>query len=172
MRWYSALFASVFLAAPSCLAAQNAPVEPSVIFVVRHADRVPGLDSLTDAGRVRAQDLARFLADADLDSVFTTDVARTRATAAPAAARIGVSVATYAPNEHAQLATRLTRPGLRSLVVGHSNTVPELVRALGADPGPPIREADEFDRLYVVTVVPGGATTSAVLLRYGGPGAP
>jgi hypothetical protein len=51
-------------------------------------------------------------------------------------------------------------------VVGHSDTTPELVGLLGGDPGAPIDEPTEYDRLYVVTLGPDGTVTT-VLLRYG-----
>ena len=53
------------------------------------------------------------------------------------------------------------------LVVGHSNTTPALVEALGGDPVSPIDEM-EYDRFYLVTVSPGGVVTST-LLRFGAP---
>jgi hypothetical protein len=49
-------------------------------------------------------------------------------------------------------------------VLGHSNTTPDLVTALGGDPQGPIAEM-EYDRLYVVTLTDEGAST--VLLRFG-----
>ena len=56
--------------------------------------------------------------------------------------------------------------GGRHLVVGHSNTVPELVALLGGDGGPPIDEAGEYDRLYVVTLTANGRVRSE-LRHYG-----
>jgi len=56
-------------------------------------------------------------------------------------------------------------PG-RHLVLGHSNTTPQLVEALGGEPGAPIEEM-EYDRLYIVTLMDG--RTSTVLLRFGSP---
>ncbi len=54
-------------------------------------------------------------------------------------------------------------PG-RHLILGHSNTTPDLVAALGGDPGTPIAEM-EYDRLYIVTLTESGAST--VLIRFG-----
>ena len=56
-------------------------------------------------------------------------------------------------------------PG-RYLVVGHSNTTPDLVNRLGGDPGATIDEESEFDRLYVLVLHPDGSVVT-VLLRYG-----
>jgi len=64
------------------------------------------------------------------------------------------------------LAAELKTPGRRSLVVGHSDTTSELVGLLGGEPGPPIDEPGEYDRLYVVRVGPEGSVTTE-LRRYG-----
>jgi hypothetical protein len=56
-------------------------------------------------------------------------------------------------------------PG-RHFVVGHSDTTPALVEALGGDAGAPIADP-EYDRLYVLTLEGAGAST--VLLRFGAP---
>ena len=52
------------------------------------------------------------------------------------------------------------------VVAGHSNTTPQLVAALGGEPGEPINESYEFDRLYQVVIGKDGSVTTT-LLRYG-----
>ena len=77
---------------------------------------------------------------------------------------------------HVQRGVRGIKPGVAGhdfgnhLVVGHSNTPPMLVEALGGAPGGPIGE-DEYDRLYVVTLAPDGPVHTA-LLRIPDPGVP
>lgn len=137
------------------------------MFVVRHAEKVEDGSrdpDLTAAGRARAARLARMLGDVGLTGVYSTDYRRTRETAEPTARAAGLRVRIYDPGPTEALADRLRgRPG-RYLVVGHSNTVPDLVRALGGDPDPDMAEAG-YDRLYVVLIGPGGVTT--LRLRYG-----
>ena len=58
-------------------------------------------------------------------------------------------------------------PGVK-LVVGHSNTTDALAALIGADPGPPIDDAAEFDRLYVITITDGYQVASQIE-RYGAP---
>jgi len=138
------------------------------IFLVRHAEKqATGADpALSEAGRIRAQELAGLLQEAGIGHIYSTDLARTRDTAAPLAGRLGLPVTIYDWDAMDVLAAELTEPGRISLVVGHSDTTPELVGLLGGDPGEPIDEPEEYDRLYLVTVAADGAVTSE-LRRYG-----
>ncbi len=143
--------------------------EETIILLVRHAERAEDGSAdphLSGAGRERADLLARMLADAGITHIHSTDLHRTRETVAPLATGRGLSVETYLGSELEALAARLRATPGRHLVVGHSNTTPEMVRALGGEPGPDIEEM-EYDRLYLVTVGPRGVRT--VLLRFGRP---
>jgi hypothetical protein len=98
--------------------------------------------------------------------VHATDYRRTQYTVAPLAGRLGVPVTIYESRDLAREAGALKQAPGRYLVSGHSDTTPELVRLLGGEPGPPIDEAGEYDRLYVLTLHPGGQVET-LLLRYG-----
>jgi phosphohistidine phosphatase SixA len=150
--------------------AEFEPSEPALIFLVRHAEKQAiGTDpALTAAGQQRAEELARLLRASGVGTIYSTDFARTRETAAPLADRLGLQVMLYDWNEMDALVAELKTPGHRSLVVGHSDTTPDLVEMLGGEPGGPIDEADEYDRLYVVSVMPDGTVTTE-LRRYGKP---
>ena len=150
------------LATPSAGAA-----EELVVFLVRHAEKVDASrdPELSSAGKERAQDLARWLRDSKLDQIHSTDFIRTRDTAGPVADALELQVSIYDPRDLSGFASQLVEERGRHLVVGHSNTTPELVRLLGGDPGDPIDEKLEFDRLYVVTLHNGKASTA--LLRFG-----
>jgi len=154
----------------------------SLVWLVRHAERAdqdpaagamlePQRDpELSDAGRERAAELARMLADAGITRIWSTPFARTRQTAAPLAAALGLEVSEYDPRvaeSMADLRVALDEPGSRHLVVGHSNTTPALVEALGADAHGAIAE-DEYDRLYFV-VRSGADAVSSALIRFGAP---
>jgi phosphohistidine phosphatase SixA len=162
--------------APGTPGSGSAGVSPSsaplaadsvVVFVVRHAEKVEDGSQdppLTAAGRARTALLARMLSDVALTGAYATDYRRARATAEPAARAAGLEVRLYDPAKPEALAARLRARAGRYLVIGHSNTVPGLVRALGGDPGPDLSEA-AYDRLYVVLIGPRGVTT--LRLRYG-----
>lgn len=157
----------VLIGAITPLSAQESAV---VVYLVRHAEKLddsrnPPLD---EAGLARASLLAVMLRDAGVTHVWSTDYLRTQHTAKPLAAAAGREVASYDPRDLGAFAAKLRSLPGRHLVVGHSNTTPQLVEALGGDPGSPIADS-EYDRLYVVTVSNGAVTT--VLLRFGA-GAP
>ncbi len=144
--------------------------EPLVVFLVRHAEKVDSSEDpqLTEAGRERAALLARTLRDAHIERVHSSDYVRTRDTAAPAATLTRTEVQLYDAGDIPALVAKLKATGGRHLVVGHSNTTPEAVKLLGGDPGSPIEESNDYDRLYVVTVGTDGVA-STVLLRFGRP---
>lgn len=153
------------LATPLANAARSETAEPTVVFLVRHAEKEEGLDpALTEAGRARAEELARTLRDAGIERVHSTDYARTRATAAPLAERLGLEVELYDPRALPSFLEGVRDSGGRHLVVGHSNTTPQAVGLLGGEPGEPIVEATEYDRLYAVTLGADGSV-STVLWR-------
>jgi phosphohistidine phosphatase SixA len=142
----------------------------TTIYLVRHAERAddhPSDPTLTPAGSERARELARVLEDVPLDAIHSTDYRRTRLTAAPLAEEKGLEVELYDPSGPGmdELGRTLRASGGYHLVVGHSNTTPALVDALGGASVSPVAE-DEYDRLYVVVLGPEGTVTSS-LLRFG-----
>ena len=144
--------------------------DSQVIYLVRHAEKQRGISSgmnphLTEAGQQRARQLARVLGQVGIDAVYSTDYARTKETAEPLAEHLGLPVQIYNPRKLKEFAGELGETGRRILVVGHSNTTPKLVELLGGDKGRPIRELDEYDRLYLVIRDRGEVIT--LLQRYG-----
>jgi phosphohistidine phosphatase SixA len=134
--------------------------EPTAIFIVRHAEKAAqGKDpDLTADGQARARNIAAMLHKAGITAIFSTPFARTRQTAQALAQRIGVEVQLYDPKAPAALADKVMAQHGAVLVVGHSNTVPELVRAMGGTAGADIPDT-EYDRLYELVPTAGGVTT-------------
>lgn len=142
--------------------------DATVVYLVRHAERAEdGTDDpeLSREGRARAALLAELLRDAGITHVHTTDYRRTRQTASPTAEALGLTPRIYDPRDLEGLAGRIRAMPGRHLVLGHSNTTPGAVAALGGEPGAEIDEM-EYDRLYVV-VLPGHGPPTTVLLRFG-----
>ncbi len=161
------LTAIVLLFSP--LFAQDKPNDkPLVIFLVRHAEKVDNSrdPELSKAGKQRALELAETLINSKLDYIYSTDFIRTKNTAQPTAEMLNIKVELYNPLELKEFASKLKETGGRHLIVGHSNTTPEMVKLLGGEPGTPIVEENEYDRLYVITTGKDGKINT-VLLRYG-----
>lgn len=139
--------------------------------IVRHAEKVGQADSLSTAGVVRAQELARVLGSASVRAIYHSDTKRTRDTAAPLADALHITPEQYPARDVKPLIERIIREhaGQTILVVGHSNTVPMLVAAAG---GPTMTDLadNEFDGLFVVYVSQReGGTSTLTRLEYGAP---
>ncbi len=151
------------------VSAQNSTdKEPLVIFLVRHAEKVDGShdSELSEAGKQRAIELAETLKSAEIEFVHSTDYIRTRNTAAPTANLFNLKVNIYSQHDLADFAQEVKNKSGRHLVVGHSNTTPKLVKFLGGEPGTPIVEKNEYDRLYILNIDNNGKV-STFLMRYG-----
>lgn len=159
--------------APSPVPAAEAP---TVVMVLRHAEKAPAPADdppLSAAGARRAELLADALADAPVAAIYSTQFRRTRDTVQPLATRLGVPVTVREASESnaaaypAALAAEVLAAHRADtlLVVGHSNTVPAIVEAIGAPRPPPIDES-EYGALFTVTVPPSGPASVAVG-RYG-----
>lgn len=147
-------------------AAQASATDTVVVYLARHAEKLDDSRDppLSELGQQRALELARLLTDAGVTHAWSTDYQRTRATAQPTAAARGLTVRPYDANNLAGFAAELLATPGRHLVVGHSNTTPALVRALGGNGGNLIGDL-EYDRLYVLTKA--GSHITTVQLRWG-----
>jgi len=163
-----AVLAIIIMAMTIIPLTSQADEDAAVVYLVRHAEKSDaGRDpQLSAAGRQRALLLASMLRDAGITRIYSTDFIRTRDTAAPLANLLNAEIGIYNWEEMDELTSSLSQAGARSLVVGHSNTTPELVELLGGESGGEIDEASEYDRLYILTIRnPGDAET--ILIRYG-----
>ena len=155
------VFAAMLVAGlgTSQMVAQAQAPGATTVILVRHAEKAaaPRNDPpLTAAGEARAKALLEAVRDAGVTAIITTQYVRTRATAAPTAAALGITpeivAATGSSHVDDVAATILGHEGQTVLVVGHSNTVPDIIHALGA-PAPQICDA-EYDNLFIVVLAP------------------
>jgi len=136
-----------------------------VIFIVRHAEKAStsGKDpDLSPEGQKRADALAHILKDSQITSVFVTEFKRTKETAAPTATAADVSPTVVSANDIAGLVGKLRASKGNALVVGHGNTIPDLVKALGIATPVSIPD-DDYSEIFVVSV---GDTPQLLRLRY------
>lgn len=146
------------------LAPAGAFAEPGAIYLVRHAEKAStGKDpDLTAEGKARAQNIATILHKAGITHIFSTSYARTTQTAQALAQRTGLAVESYDPKDPQALVGKVKSLNGAVLVVGHSNTVPELVRLFGGGPVSDIPES-EYERLYQLIIGRDGSITTVQL---------
>ena len=147
----------------------------TTIVLVRHAEKQIGAIEdapLAPQGELRAARLAVMFGDAEplgrVQRIYVTDTRRSQQTAAGLAQRLNLKPTVVAPkisnSELARDVLRENRGGL-AIVVGHSNTVPQMVAELtGIDNVPPMGD-EEFDTMYVVTV-PTIGRASVLRMKY------
>ena len=132
---------------------------PRTVIVLRHAEKVdpsPLADNevpLTPAGETRADTLAQVLGGSGVTKIFVTEKLRTQQTAEPLATARGITPTQINKADTAQLIAEVTswsNRGRVMVIVGHSDTVPDIVAQL--DGGTVTVGANEFDNLFVLTL--------------------
>jgi len=148
-----------------------------VIFLVRHGETVApkgtDLRPLSEAGQRRAVFLAKLLKDSGINAIYTSDLERAVKTAEPLAESLRIEPkplsqlnVSFKPNDIEDFVNRLRSEHRQDvvLVVGHSNSVPALLKGLGYPAEVKIPET-EFDNLFVL--IPGNDGPPKLLrLRY------
>lgn len=168
--WLSAV-AFIVLAVILFAAYRTAPT--TAVILVRHAEKQLGTiedPSLTPEGERRAERLAQMFGsqrgNGGLDAIYVSDTRRAQQTAAALAKRLGLEPVIVPGGDIAGIARRVVsehRGGV-VLVVGHSNTVPQIIHELTGYEVPEIPD-EEHDNLYVVSV-PSFGGASLVRMKY------
>ncbi|MEZ5499882.1 MAG: phosphoglycerate mutase family protein [Steroidobacteraceae bacterium] len=155
--WLGVLLAILLLAVGAILWLQNST---TTIVLVRHADKeLVSIDDppLSSAGSERAAGLARLFGARDgqrIQAIYVSNTRRARETARPLADALAIEPTIYDAAASKELVGRILREhrGELVLVVGHSNTVPQMVEQLaGGTTVTPIRD-DDYSNLYIVTL--------------------
>ncbi|MDF1502905.1 histidine phosphatase family protein, partial [Roseisolibacter sp. H3M3-2] len=134
----------------------------TLVVLVRHAEKaaVPGDDPpLSEIGTARAEALRAALADAGVRHVVATARRRTSDTAKPLSDALGLTPELVPlQGNHVQAVADAVRRrrGEVVLVVGHSNTIPAIIGALG---GPKMRDLcdPQYAQLFVLELPAAGA---------------
>ncbi len=162
----------ILLAMTACLAL---PAQAQTVVLVRHAEKADQSadPDLSTAGQARAEALAEALSGAKVTRVLVTSLKRTHQTASPIVEAAGVSVfpvslegGTAAHVARVAAEARQAGPNATVLIVGHSNTVPEIARALG-DPAPRALSDCDYDKMTILDL--SGDAPRVFHTRYGQP---
>jgi broad specificity phosphatase PhoE len=170
----SIIFGICLLMLFSC---KEEPVEPvgeitpviSTYYLIRHAEKDRSNPDnpdpeLNQKGMGRAMHWAEILEEVSLDAIYSTDYERTRMTAAPVSIKQDISVTYYDPANLDISAFRSETLGKNVLVVGHSNTTPDLVNRLIGEDRFPQMDDDDNGGLFIVTAL--GTNTSVSRLQF------
>lgn len=128
---------------------------PDTLFLLRHAEKRDGINpNLSEAGQARAEYLVSMLKNKEIKHIFSTNYNRTLETVKPLSQELDIVVTHYNPRQLTALVKQLKTLKGNTVIVGHSNTTPQLVKLL-TDQDVTINE-DQFDKLFVIE---GGALT-------------
>lgn len=159
------------LVAITALALCGAAVAQPTIVLVRHAElegqqmQLPPSTPLSEAGRQRAERLAQLLSQAGVSRIYVTDVLRTQQTAQPLADRSAAPVTLIAKPDTAALVQALQQtPDGTIVVIGHSDTLPAVMAALGGPADLKFASGDHAS-VFIVTPRPQGGA-SVLRLTY------
>ena len=122
------------------------------IFIIRHAEKADSTSKdpdLSDAGRARAESIARMLRDAKITAIYVTEFKRTQETAEPLSRATGISPTVVSASATTDLVAQLKRASGNVLAVEHGNTIPDVMKGLGLTDPITIGEND-YDNLFIV----------------------
>ena len=135
------------------------------LYLVRHAEKHSDGSrdpALTESGTTRSVRLANWFQNKDITQIWSSDYKRTRDTAMPLVTGLGLELSIYDPRNLPYLVEKLLHNQRTVLIVGHSNTTPELARLL-CDCFIADMDESEYDRLIVISFV--GSNTEATTLQ-------
>jgi phosphohistidine phosphatase SixA len=126
-------------------------------YVVRHAEKAVQAANMTsdvplsDAGKQRAENLKEVLKDKKIGLIYSTNTIRTKSTAGPTASLFSLTINEYPPRPDSAFIALLKSKKQNTLVVGHSNTVDDIVNMLCGEKKIAGDLPDtEYDNLYVI----------------------
>jgi len=132
------------------------------IYVMRHLQKAEGTDPpLSAEGTTNAQLLAARLATSGIKAIFATPTRRAMQTGEPLAKKLKITITNYDPSKPDELVKIVTKLKGRVLIVGHSNTVPDIVTRFGGT-AVPLTEQD-YGTVFVVT--PGKKAVKQIVLK-------
>ena len=141
----------------------------TTVILIRHGERNAPTPTNPDphlnaAGKARAKKLIHVVGQSGIKAIYRSHFVRAKETAQPLAIHLGLSAIEM--DEALQVNDILSNhAGQAVLVIGHSDTVPDIISRLGAGSLPVIDDG-EFDNLFVVKVLSQGHA-SVTRLKYG-----
>ncbi len=135
----------------------------NTIYIVRHAEKegqstvtgslMTSNPPLSEAGKVRAFVLRDEMAGKKIKHIYSTNTLRTISTAEPLSKAIDVKIELYNTKDSLnEFINQLKKIKGSALVIGHSNTVDDIVNKLMGETKIPADLKDyEYDNLFIIT---------------------
>ena len=144
------LAAALLLVLAACATAPAPQAPHPNFYVMRHLQKAAGQDpGLTAEGQANAVRLAALLANDPPSAIYVSTTRRARESAAPLAARLGLTMRDYDPSNTPALIEAVVKEPGTVLIVGHSNTVPDIIGRLGGDRPTDLADGDYGDVWHV-----------------------
>ena len=147
----------VFVAILTFLAITAFAQKTTTVFIVRHAEKDLSQPANTNPplsgdGLQRSYDLLERLKKERISAVFSTNTQRTLLTGTPLAGEITKDIILYDPSKNDELVSLIRKSyrGKKILIVGHSNTILTIVKALGANPSMTQIPDSQYNLLFEV----------------------
>jgi broad specificity phosphatase PhoE len=145
MTLFRPLAALLLFALAACATTAREPPAQSW-YVMRHLQKAEGPDpALSAEGHANARRLIDFFGEDRPGAIYVSTTRRALETAGPLAATLAVTVKEYDPSDTSGLVARVKAEAGTVLIVGHSNTVPEIVARLGGARPADLAESDYGD---------------------------
>lgn len=151
----------------SCKTTQKIDKIEAAYYLVRHAEKVQNAKDpgLTKEGKERAYFLAEWLSEIPLDAIYSSDYFRTRKTAQPTCSAKNIQMQLYDPRDLKGFAKSIQSKHKKEnvLIVGHSNTTPQLSNLLSNSTQFGSLEEWQYDKLYKIEIYSSGMIKKEVI---------
>jgi 2,3-bisphosphoglycerate-dependent phosphoglycerate mutase len=143
----------------------------TTFILVRHAEKdltqSTNDPDLSAEGKTRADRLVEMLKKTEVQAIYSTPYKRTQQTVAPLASSKSLEVVSYQGNKLEEVDTILKQHAGKTIVmVGHSNTIPQVVNYLVGEEKYRVMEDGDYGNIIVVSVVTKGKNAKVVWLKY------
>jgi len=138
--------------------------DTSIFYLIRHAekdrsDKTNRNPNLTEKGRQRAENWAKYFKNLKFDAIYSTNYNRTKQTALPTAKANDLEIQFYNPSKFDIKALKEKHKGQRVLIVGHSNTTPMVANSILGEKKYENIDDNNNANLYIITVIKDDATS-------------
>ena len=125
----------------------------TTIVLTRHAEKANvWSDQISEDGQKRALALVQLTHQLDVSGIYVSSAKRTQQTAAPLAKARGIAMKSTRRLSVLRKEILSLHHGKTVVIVGHSNTIPNLIRYLVPHSSPPKIQESDFSNLFIIRI--------------------